>query len=111
MQARYTVTTACLARGTMTLTPSLARLLDLVPPVALAGGEAFPLEVDREAREVRGLHALYRALRVAPNDTLLLTPGERGVVVEVRPRPEGKREPPRQEGAKTPFPPSSFPSP
>lgn len=103
----YTLTSLCLAEGTMTLTPSLECLLREVPPVALVGGERYPLVVDRGKRVVRGLSQAYAALGVEVNDRLLLTPTQDGLLVKAvarAPRPrKGAREgaPPVQKEERT----------
>lgn len=60
---RYTVTSHCLARGTLTLTPALARALEGTPPVVRLGKESYPLEVDQERGLVLGLKEVYEASR------------------------------------------------
>ena len=89
-EARYTVTTFCLAQGTMALTQGVRRVLEAAPPVFLAGAEEVSVEVDPRQGLVRGLGWLYGRLGVRPNDVLSLRATPDGVVVEVVDRPQRK---------------------
>ncbi len=71
-EAKYTLTSYCLESGTLRLTPSLRQVFgeDREATVVAPDGTPYPVEIDPERGELRGLGAWLRAQDLAPNDRL-----------------------------------------
>lgn len=99
---RYTLTTLCIQKGTMTLTRSLREHLQGRERVRFVDedGEVHPGEVDWKEGVIRGLAAYYAKRRLSANEAILLH--FRGEEVELRAEP---RHPLRPEAPASPPPP------
>ncbi len=71
-EAKYTLTSYCLESGILRLTPSLRQVFGEAreATVLTPDGTPYPVEIDPDRGELRGLGAWLKAQELAPNDRL-----------------------------------------
>ncbi|WP_245808524.1 hypothetical protein [Deinococcus hopiensis] len=100
-QVRYIITRPCLQEGSLSLLKYLDSTFPESGPATLVDdrGREYAVEVDRAARRVWGLRALYHEGNLGVNDVLLLTPqGEGRYAVETVVKPHASPLPGSSSG-------------